>query len=62
MSQIAWISWKGGNERENLNQTLDQFTGMHFLDLNPNSYDINTMKLDLNVPTKVKFKWSGPLV
>ena len=33
-----------------------QFTGVHFPDLNPNSYEnLNNMKLDLNVSTKVKF-------
>ena len=33
-----------------------QFTGVHFLDLNPNSYgNLNNMKLDLNVSIKVKF-------
>ena len=33
-----------------------QFTGVHFPDLNPNSYDnLNNMELDLNVSTKVKF-------
>ena len=31
---------------------LVQFTGVHFPDPNPNSYDnLNNMKLDLNVPT-----------
>ena len=35
---------------------LVQFTGAHFLDLNPNSFDnLNKMKLDLDVSTKVKF-------
>ena len=37
---------------------LVQFTGVHFPDLNPNFYtyhDLNNMKLDLNVSTKVKF-------
>ena len=35
---------------------LVQFTGMNFSDLNPNSYDnLNSIKLDLNVSTKVKF-------
>ena len=38
---------------------LFQFTGVHFSDLNPNSYDnLNNMKLDLNIsllPSKVKF-------
>ena len=36
---------------------LVQFSaGVHFSDLNPNSYDnLNSMKLDLNVYTKVKF-------
>ena len=35
---------------------LIQFITVHFPDLNPNSYDnLNTMKLDLNVSTKVKF-------
>ena len=36
---------------------LVQFTGVYFLDLNPNSYTydkLNNMKLDLNVSTKVK--------
>ena len=32
---------------------LVKFTDVHFLDLNPNSYDnLNTVKLDLNVSTK----------
>ena len=35
---------------------LAQFTGLHFPDLNPNSYDsFNNIKLDLNVSTMVKF-------
>ena len=37
---------------------LIQFTGVHFPDLNPNSYtydNLNNIKLDLNVSTKVKF-------
>ena len=34
---------------------LGQFTGVHFPDLHPNSYDINNMKFDLNVYTKVGF-------
>ena len=35
---------------------LAQSTGVHFLDLNKNSYDnFNNMKLDLNVSPKVKF-------
>ena len=34
---------------------LVQFTGVHFPDLNPNSYDnLHNMRLDLNVSTKVK--------
>ena len=33
-----------------------QFTSVNFPDLNPNSYDnINNIKLDLNVSSKVKF-------
>ena len=33
-----------------------QGTGLHFPDLNPNSYDnLNNMKLDLNVSAKIKF-------
>ena len=37
-----------------------QFTGVHFSDLNPNSYDnLNNMNLDLNVSTKVKFSANG---
>ena len=33
-----------------------QLTGVYFPDLNPSSYDnLNNMKLDLNVSTKVKF-------
>ena len=39
---------------------LVQFTGVHISDLNPNSYDnLNNMKLDLNVSTKVKFSAIG---
>ena len=35
---------------------LVQYTGVHFSDLNPNSYDnVNNTKLDLNVSTKIKF-------
>ena len=34
---------------------LVQYTGVHFADLNPNSYDINNMKFDLTSCTKVKF-------
>ena len=31
-------------------------TGVHFCDLNSSFYDnLNNMKLDLNIPTKVKF-------
>ena len=41
-----------------VSQTLGegtQGTGVHFPDLNPNSYDnLNTRKLDLNVSAKVK--------
>ena len=34
---------------------LVQFTGVNFPDLNPNYYaNLNNMKLDLNVSTKVK--------
>ena len=29
-----------------------QFTGVHFADINLNSYDILNMKLDLNVSTR----------
>ena len=33
-----------------------QFTGVHFSDLNPNSYgNLSNIKLDLNVSSKVKF-------
>ena len=40
---------------ENWCQTLSQFTGVHFSDRNPNSYDIyNIMKLHLNVSTNVQ--------
>ena len=31
---------------------LVQFTGVHFPDLNPNFYNLNNMKLDLNLSTK----------
>ena len=48
-------SSQGGNERWQMMSKLVQFTGVHFPDLNPNSYDdLNNMKLDLNVSTKVK--------
>ena len=40
-------------------QTLGQFTGVHFLDLNSNSNDINNVKLNLNVSTKIKFNGQG---
>ena len=33
-----------------------QFTGVYFSDLNPNSYDINEMKLDLICSTKFRLK------
>ena len=37
-------------------QTLGQFTGVNFPDLNPNSYHINDIiKFDLNIATKAKF-------
>ena len=32
-------------------QTLDQFTGVHFSESKPNSYDISNMKFDSNVST-----------
>ena len=49
-------SSQGGNERWQFMSKFFQFTGVHFLDLNPNSYDnLNNMKLDLNVSIKVKF-------
>ena len=41
-------------EYENWCQTPSQVTGIHFLEVNPNSYDISNMKLDLNISTKVK--------
>ena len=47
-------SWRVGNERWQLSK-FDQFTDVYCADLNPNSYDINNMKVDLNVSTKVKF-------
>ena len=35
---------------------LINFIGVHFLDLNPNSYDRNKVKLDLNASKpKIKF-------
>ena len=34
---------------------LGQFIVVRFPDVNPNSYDINNMKLDLIISTKVKF-------
>ena len=45
------------NERWKLMPKLFQFTGVHFADLNPNSYDnLNNMKLKLDVSTiYVKF-------
>ena len=39
---------------------LVQFIGVHFLDLNPNSYDTINMKFNLHVSIKVKFKFAGP--
>ena len=58
---LICTSLQGGNERSQLNSNLVQFTGFHFPDLNPNShYNLNNMKLDLNVSTKVTFsacKW-----
>ena len=48
---------QGGNKRLHLMLKLVQLTSMHFLDLYPNSYDnLNKMKLDLIVCTKVKFR------
>ena len=42
-------SSQGGNERIGV-------TGVHFSDLNPSFYgNLNSMKLDLNVCTKVRF-------
>ena len=39
-----------------IDEKLVRFTGVLFPDLNPNSHDnLNNIKLDLNVPTKVKF-------
>ena len=41
---------------ENWCQTLGQYTGVHFPDLNPNSNSKNNiMKFGLHVSTKVKF-------
>ena len=45
------VVMKDGNQC----QKLSQFTGVHFLNLNPNSYDINNMKLNLSISTIVKF-------
>ena len=54
------ISSQGGNERWQLMSKLVQFTDVHFLDLNSDSYDnLNSMKLDLHVTTKVKFSANG---
>ena len=36
-------------------QIDDQFTGVHFPDINPCSYDIGILKFGLNVSAKVKF-------
>ena len=36
-------------------QRLGQFTGVHFPDIKPNSYDKNNMKFDSNVSIKVSF-------
>ena len=41
---------------DNWRQNFDQFTSVHFPDLNLNSYhNLSNMKLDLNVSIKVKF-------
>ena len=41
---------------DNRRQTLGEFTGVHFADLNSSSYDINNIvKFDLNISTKVRF-------
>ena len=41
---------------DNWCQNFDQFTGVHFPDLNLNSYhNLSNMKLDLNVSINVKF-------
>ena len=55
---VICTTYESGNERWELMLKLVQFTGVHFPDLNPNFYtyhDLNNMKLDLNVSTKVKF-------
>ena len=39
---------------DNWCQTLGQFTGAHFPELNLNCYDINNTKSNLNVSTKAK--------
>ena len=54
---VICTSSEGGNERWQLMSKLAQFTGVHFPELNPNSYDnLNNIKLDLNVfLPKVKF-------
>ena len=50
------ISSQGGNKRWQLMPKPVQVTSVHFPDLNPNSYDnLNNMKLDMSVSTKVKF-------
>ena len=46
---------QGGNKRQQLISKFVQFTGVHFSNLNPNSYvNLNNRKLDLNVSTKIK--------
>ena len=53
---VICTSSQGGNERSQLMLNLVQFTGLHFPDLNPDShYNLNNMKLDLNVSAKVTF-------
>ena len=42
-------------------QTLGQFSGVYFPDLNSNSYYRNNKKFDLDVSTKVKFEVSPGL-
>ena len=46
-------SSQGGNEIGKLISKLVQFTGLHFSDLNPNSYgNLSNMKLDLMSPPR----------
>ena len=53
------LQFESADKDETWCETLGQFIDLHFPDLNPNYFDLNNMKFDLDVSTKVKFKWPG---